>query len=172
MACNYWYWSYLLGLLTKQWGKRSLMYRLELFADNCWLLGRYSSLANYRPRSFFFVTIELKHLSYWGVCFCLPVSKKSAACELSHILYCKTLRKLRRAIQNKMWNADIRCSAPPWLHFCIQLLALKHCCSISMGSCLTTLLTAQISIQATTTCFPTWRTGCDHSTSAMSWWRY
>jgi hypothetical protein len=31
----------------------------------------------------------------------MPVSKKSAACEQSHILYCKTLKKLHRAIQNK-----------------------------------------------------------------------
>jgi histone-lysine N-methyltransferase SETMAR len=29
------------------------------------------------------------------------VSKKSAAWELSHILYCETLQKMHRAIQNK-----------------------------------------------------------------------
>jgi hypothetical protein len=29
------------------------------------------------------------------------VSKKSAACELSHVLYCETLKRLRRAIRNK-----------------------------------------------------------------------
>jgi hypothetical protein len=29
------------------------------------------------------------------------MSKKSAACELSRVLYCETLKKLRRAIQNK-----------------------------------------------------------------------
>jgi hypothetical protein len=31
----------------------------------------------------------------------MPVSKKSAACELSHILYCETLKQLYRAIQKK-----------------------------------------------------------------------
>jgi hypothetical protein len=32
----------------------------------------------------------------------MSVSKKSTACELSHVLYCKTLkRKLRKALQNK-----------------------------------------------------------------------
>jgi hypothetical protein len=33
--------------------------------------------------------------------FCTPVSKKSATCEFSHVLYCKTLEKLHRAIHNK-----------------------------------------------------------------------
>jgi hypothetical protein len=37
----------------------------------------------------------------------------------------------------------------------IQLLALEHCWSISTGSCLTTLFTALISLQATATCIPT-----------------
>jgi hypothetical protein len=36
---------------------------------------------------------------------------------------------------------------------------------------LTTLLTVLISLQVTTTCLPTRRTGCDHSASTiMSWW--
>jgi hypothetical protein len=38
---------------------------------------------------------------------------------------------------------------------CIQLLALEHCWSISTGNCLTTLLTALISLQVTFTCLPT-----------------
>jgi transposase len=33
----------------------------------------------------------------------MPVSKKSATCELSYILHCKTLKKRHRAIQNK-WH--------------------------------------------------------------------
>jgi hypothetical protein len=31
----------------------------------------------------------------------MPVSKNSAACELSHVLYCETLKNLRMAIQDK-----------------------------------------------------------------------
>jgi hypothetical protein len=30
--------------------------------------------------------LELRHLSHWGIIFCMPVWKKSAACELSHVL--------------------------------------------------------------------------------------
>jgi hypothetical protein len=36
----------------------------------------------------------------------------------------------------------------------IQLLVLEHCCSISTGSYLTTLLTALTSLPATITCIP------------------
>jgi hypothetical protein len=45
----------------------------------------------------------------------VPVSKKSATCQLSHVLYCETLRKLNKVGHSvqKAWNADIRCSAPP-----------------------------------------------------------
>jgi hypothetical protein len=32
------------------------------------------------------VTAELRHLTYRGISFCMPVSKKSATFELSHIL--------------------------------------------------------------------------------------
>jgi hypothetical protein len=46
------------------------------------------------------VTTELIH-SYIGISFCKPVSKKSAACEHSYVLYCKTLKELHRAILNK-----------------------------------------------------------------------
>jgi hypothetical protein len=50
---------------------------------------------------------------------------------------------------------------------------LNHCWSISTRSCLTNLLTALISLRATTTCLPTWRTGWDHSPSTImrSWER-
>jgi hypothetical protein len=36
---------------------------------------------------------------------------------------------------------------------------------------LTMLLTALISHWVTATCLPIWRTGSDHSTSTVSWWR-
>jgi hypothetical protein len=45
------------------------------------------------------------------------------------------------------------------------VLGLKHCRSISTGSCLTTLIRALISLQVTTMYLPTRRTGWDHSTS-------
>jgi hypothetical protein len=35
----------------------------------------------------------LRHLLYWVIRFRMPVSKRSATCELCHILYCKTLKK-------------------------------------------------------------------------------
>jgi hypothetical protein len=58
------------------------------------------------------------------------------------------------------------------MRVCIQLLALEHYWSISTGSCLTILLTALISLRATTACLPTWETGCNHSFSTiMSWWK-
>jgi hypothetical protein len=67
-------------------------------------------------------------------------------------VYCKTLKKLRRAgySENKVWNADIRCNVPPW-HCASEkhLLSLKHCWRIATWSCLTTLLTALISLRAT-----------------------
>jgi hypothetical protein len=49
----------------------------------------------------------------------------------------------------------------------IQLLALEHCWSILIGSCLTILNTVLILILATTTCLPNWRTRGNHSTSAI-----
>jgi hypothetical protein len=55
----------------------------------------------------------------------------------------------------------------------VRLLTFEHCCSISTGSSLTTLLTALISLRATTACLPTWRAGCDLSASTLmrSWWK-
>jgi hypothetical protein len=45
-----------------------------------------------------------------------------------------------------VWNADIRCSASPWLCVCIQLFTLEHCWSSSTASCFNTHLTALISL--------------------------
>jgi hypothetical protein len=55
----------------------------------------------------------------------------------------------------------------------IQLFTLGHCWSILIGSCLTTLLTTLISLRATATCLPTWRTDCYHSASTImwNWWK-
>jgi hypothetical protein len=71
-------------------------------------------------------------------------------------VYCETLKELRRDIQNKrrgMLTYGVRVVL---LHdnectHTIELLALKNCCSISTGSCLTTLFTAPISLRVTTT---------------------
>jgi hypothetical protein len=73
----------------------------------------------------------------------------------------KWWKKVHRRIQNM----------PMFVH--IQLLALEHCWNISTGSCLTTHLTALISLGATIASLHTWRTGWDHSTSTVmsSWWK-
>jgi hypothetical protein len=79
-------------------------------------------------------------------------------------------KKLPRAIQNKRGGMVTSIA----VLVLTQLLALEHCLSISTGSCLTTLLTALISLRATTTCLPTptSRTDWDHSASTiMSWWK-
>jgi hypothetical protein len=48
----------------------------------------------------------------------MPVSKKSATCELSHVLFCKILKKKKKTVkgqsEQKVLNADIWCSAPPY----------------------------------------------------------
>jgi hypothetical protein len=50
----------------------------------------------------------------------------------------------------------------------IQLFTLRHFNWV----CLTTLHTALILLQVTTTCLPAWRAGCNRSVSTiMSWWK-
>jgi hypothetical protein len=44
---------------------------------------------------------EPKYLSYRGIISCVPVSKKSVACMLSHVAYCETLKMLLRTTQNE-----------------------------------------------------------------------
>jgi hypothetical protein len=89
-------------------------------------------------------------------------------------VYCERLKQLHRVIQNKRRGmlTYSECSFMT-MHARLQLLTLKHRWSISIGSCLTIHLTALILLRATTTCLPTWRTGCDHSASAVmrSWWK-
>jgi hypothetical protein len=89
-------------------------------------------------------------------------------------VYCKTLKELCGAIQNK--RHGMLTSGVVLLHdnaHPLKVLTLEHCWSISTRSCLITLLTTLISLWATITCFPTWRTGCDHNTSTImrSWWK-
>jgi hypothetical protein len=50
-------------------------------------------------------------------------------------VYCETLKRLHRAIQNKRRGMLISC-----------VVLLEHCWSLSTGSCLTTLLTVLISL--------------------------
>jgi hypothetical protein len=90
-------------------------------------------------------------------------------------VYCETLKKLRRAIQNRcgmlissVLIVLLHDNARP--HTAARTRAVLE---NSTGSCLTTLLTALISLQVTTNCLPTWRTGCDHNSSTImrSWWK-
>jgi hypothetical protein len=86
----------------------------------------------------------MRHLSYWQY---VSESKKFAACEFSLVLYWKTLKKLRRTIQNK-WCGMLT-SGVVLLHDNVHLhttTRTEHCWSISTGSCLTTLLTELISL--------------------------
>jgi hypothetical protein len=104
----------------------------------------------------------------------MPAPKKPAACELSHVLHWETLKELRTAVENK--KLGMLTSGVVLLHdnACPHtLLAPEHCLSISSGSCLTTFLTALMSFGVTTICLPAWRTGWDHSASAImsSWWK-
>jgi hypothetical protein len=76
--------------------------------------------------------------------------------------------------EQKVWTADIRCSAPSWQ--CVSTYSSSHSSAAGafQRSCLNTLLTAMVSLQATTTSLliPTWRTGWHHSTinNKRSWW--
>jgi hypothetical protein len=82
-------------------------------------------------------------------------------------VYCQALENYVGPFRTK----GLECSSMK-IRVRMQLLALEHCWSISAGSCLTTLLTSLISLQATATCLRTWRTGWDHSTSTiMRSWR-
>jgi hypothetical protein len=65
-------------------------------------------------------------------------------------------KELHRAIQKEERCGMLTFGSTMTMCVCIQLLTLKHCWSISTGSCLTTLLTASISLQVTTTYLPTW----------------
>jgi hypothetical protein len=78
-------------------------------------------------------------------------------------VYCKTSKKLHRAIQNK--RRGMLTYMTMYVH--IQLLTLEHCWSISTWGCLTTLLRALIALQAAATCLPTGRSGCYHSASTI-----
>jgi hypothetical protein len=89
-------------------------------------------------------------------------------------VYCGTFKKLHRAIQNNrcgMLTSDVvhpNDNTRSHTSACTQAL-LEH----FNWSCLTSLLTALISLLATTTHLPTWRTGCDYGASTImrSWWK-
>jgi hypothetical protein len=114
---------------------------------------------------------------FWDKKRVLTVEFMQQETTMTSQVYCETAKKLRRAIQNKrrgMLTSGVvllHDNARP--HARALLLALQHCWSISTGNSLTTLLTALILLQVTTTCLPTRRTGCDHSASTImrSWWK-
>jgi hypothetical protein len=108
---------------------------------------------------------------FWDMKGMLMVKFMQHGTTITPEVYCGTLKKLCRAVENKRHEMLVCSSMTMRIH--IQLLALEHCWSISAGSCLTTLLTALISLQVTTTCLPTWRTGCacNASTIIRSWWK-
>jgi hypothetical protein len=121
------------------------------------------------------------HITGHRVCSCLLLSDlwcvlrliilPAVKFTLLSTFFTQEIWVLRKSIVNytrfmaKMWWVTMR--------DCIQQLGLKHCWSISTGSCLTTLLTALILLRGTTTCLPIWRTGWDHSTSTIirRWWK-
>jgi hypothetical protein len=81
------------------------------------------------------VTAGIEALVISGNKFCISMSKKSATCELSHVLYCETLKGLRRAMQNKrcgMLTSGLCSSVAMCVH--IHLLTLEHCWNIWTGS--------------------------------------
>jgi hypothetical protein len=103
-----------------------------------------------KPRKFK-QTLSSKKLMatvFWGRKGVLMVEFMQHETTLTSEVYCKKRKKLGRIIQNK--GRGMLISMTMRIH--IQLLALKHCWRISTGSCLTTRLTALISLQATTTC--------------------
>jgi hypothetical protein len=89
-------------------------------------------------------------------------------------VYCEALKILRRLTQKKK-SLGMLISGVALLHdnACLHTAALGHCWSVSTGSCLTTFLRALISLGATASCLPTWRTGWDPraSTVMRSWWK-
>jgi hypothetical protein len=91
-------------------------------------------------------------------------------------VHCETIKKLRRIIHKTRRGmltsgvALLNDSARPHTSTAARTRVLLQRFN---WNCLTILLTALISLRATTTCLlvPTWRTGCDHRASTiMSWW--
>jgi hypothetical protein len=107
---------------------------------------------------------KLMTTDFWDRKEVLMVEFMQQGTTITSEMDCGTLKKTAwDHSEQKAWNADTRC-------FRIQLLELEHCLNISTGNCLTTLLTTPISLRASTTCLPTWRTSSDCSPSTiMSW---
>jgi hypothetical protein len=89
---------------------------------------------------------------FWDMKKVLLVDFKPQGTIITSEVYCETLKKLRRAIQNKMHGmlttsvVLLHDNARP--HTAAQT---QHCSSNSTGNCLTTLLTALIWLLVTTT---------------------
>jgi hypothetical protein len=113
------------------------------------------------------VTAGTGDLSYCGISVCIRESKKSAVCEISHILHFDILKKLLRAIQKKGWNADIQFSSPPWQ--CASVYSRSH--SSTAGAFrlgIVWLLSLQpCSHSEQLRLFTSKRASWDHSTSAI-----
>jgi hypothetical protein len=93
---------------------------------------------------------------FWDGKGVLMVEIMQQVATITSEIYCESLKKLCRAIQNK--RRGMLTSAVVLLHDCASAYSCFHssvCWSISAGSCLTTLLIALISLQAATTCVPT-----------------
>jgi hypothetical protein len=117
---------------------------------------------------------KLMKTLFWDRKGVLIVEFMQQGTTITSEVYCETLKKTVGPFRTK----GVECLYPVYcsstktrVH--IQLLVLEHCCSVSAGSCLATLLTVLISLRATPTCLPTWRTDCDHNASTImrSWWK-
>jgi hypothetical protein len=91
-------------------------------------------------------TRKLMATVFWDRKGVLMVEFMKQGTTITSEVYCKTLKRLCRVIQNKRRRmlALMHCSCMIML-VCIQLLKLKQCWSISTWSCLTNPLTALIS---------------------------
>jgi hypothetical protein len=104
----------------------------------------------------------------------MPVSKKSAGCGLSDVLYCETPKKPHRSIQKRKRGMLTYCvvllhdNARP--HTTARTRALPEHFNLELFD---HPLTALISLRATTTCLPIWRTCQDHRASKVmrSYWK-
>jgi hypothetical protein len=91
-------------------------------------------------------------------------------------VYRKALKTVLDCSEQKAWNADTRCSAPPWPHDHTHPHTVAYTQALPEHfnwKLFDTFLTALILLWVTTTCLPTWRTGWHHSASTImrSWWK-
>jgi hypothetical protein len=67
---------------------------------------------------------------YWGICFCVPVSNKSAVSKLSNILYCRTLKKIVGLYTTK----GVECWHTVWCYFTTFHVAYSCLHSSTVGA--------------------------------------